>query len=189
VPLDAAAVPGNDPVNPSSLEVLVVVGADGSFTLVEDDGTDDGVARTLLTYSRGSFTVHPATGSLAALPAARTWTVTFLAFDGSPVVPGFASRVERHDGRVSVTVDDVPVDATLTVELGPDPQLAPNDVAGRLFTLLDRAQVGYDLKARIHQVATSDAPLSVRVSHLQSLQLDPPLAEAVGELLLARTTP
>lgn len=189
VPLDAAAVPGNDPVNPSSLEVLVVVGADGSFTLVEDDGTDDGVARTLLTYSRGSFTVHPATGSLAALPAARTWTVTFLAFDGSPVVPGFASRLERRDGRVSVTADDVPVDATLTVELGPDPQLAPNDVAARLFTLLDRAQIGYDLKARIHQVATSDAPLSVRVSHLQSLPLDPPLAEAVGELLLARTTP
>ena len=84
--------------------------------------------------------------------------MTFLAFDGTPVVPGFAGRLERHDDRVSVTVDDVPVDATLTVELGPDPQLAPNDVAGRLFTLLDRAQISYDLKTRIHQIATSDAP-------------------------------
>ena len=131
--------------------------------------------------------MHPADGLLAALPATRTWTVTFLAFDGTPVVPGFAGRLERHDGRVSVTVDDVPVDATLRVELGPDPQLAPNDVADRLFTLLDRAQISYDLKTRIHQIATSDAPLSVRASHLQSLALDPPLATAVGELLLART--
>lgn len=188
VPLDGAAVPGNDPVNPAALEVLVVVGADGSFTLVEDDGAD-GVARTALTYSQGTVTVGPATGSVGFLPDTRTWTVTFLAFDGAPVVPGFTSRVERHDGRVSVTVDDVPVGATLTVELGADPQLAPNDVAARLFTLLDRAQTGYDLKARIHRIATSDAPLSVRVSHLQSLRLDPPLAEAVGELLLARTKP
>ena len=38
VPLDGAPVPGNDPANPAALEVLVVVGADGSFTLVEDDG-------------------------------------------------------------------------------------------------------------------------------------------------------
>ena len=186
VPLDGAEVPGNDPVNPSSLEVLVVVGADGSFTLVEDDGAD-GIARTTLTYSQGTLTVAPPTGSVDCLPATRTWTVTFLAFDGTPVVPGFASRTERHDGRVSVTVDDVPVHATLTVELGPDPQLTANDVAGRLFTLLDRAQISYDLKTRIHQIATSDAPLSVRASHLQSLALDPPLATAVGELLLART--
>ncbi|KQY23470.1 glycoside hydrolase [Cellulomonas sp. Root485] len=186
VPLDGAPVPANDPVNPSALEVLVVVGADGSFTLVEDDGAD-GIARTTLTYSQGTLTVAPPTGSVDCLPATRTWTVTFLAFDGTPVVPGFASRTERHDGRVSVTVDDVPVHATLTVELGPDPQLTANDVAGRLFTLLDRAQISYDLKTRIHQIATSDAPLSVRASHLQSLALDPPLATAVGELLLART--
>jgi len=179
-------VPGNDPVNPSSLEVLVVVGADGSFTLVEDDGTTDGIARTVLTLSGGTFTVAPASGRVDGLPAARTWTVTFPAFDGAPVVPGFASRVVRRDGGVSVTVDDVPVGATLTVELGPDPQLAPNDVAGRLFALLDRARISYDLKTRIHQIATSDAPLSVRASHLQALQLDAPLAEAVGELLLAR---
>lgn len=187
VPLDGATVPGNDPVNPASLEVLVVVGADGSFTLVEDDGTDAGIARTGLTLSDGTFTVHPATGSVAALPATRSWTVTFLAFDGAPVVPGFTSRLSRSEGRVSVTVDDVPVDATLTVGLGPDPRLTPNDVAARLFTLLDRAQIEYDLKTRIHQIATSDAPLSVRVSHLQSLQLHAPLADAVGELLLART--
>jgi alpha-glucosidase (family GH31 glycosyl hydrolase) len=186
IPLDGAAVPGNDPVNPTSLEVLVVVGADGSFTLVEDDGTDTGVARTTLTSTGGTFTAHPAEGSVGALPATRTWTVTFLAFDGVPTGPT-GSSVVRGDDRVSITVPDVPVGEALVITLDPDPQLAPNDVAGRLFTLLDRAQIEYDLKTRIHQIATSDAPLSVRASHLQSLQLHPPLASAVGELLLART--
>ena len=71
--------------------------------------------------------------------------------------------------------------------VGPDPQLSANDVAARLFALLDRAQISYDLKTRIHQIATSDAPLTVRASHLQSLGLDPALGTAVGELLLARS--
>ncbi|KQY43072.1 glycoside hydrolase family 31 protein [Cellulomonas sp. Root137] len=189
VPLDAAEVPANDPVNPPALEVLVVVGADGSFTLVEDDGSASGTASTPLSFSQsaGTFTAGPATGALDCLPATRSWTVTFLSFDGSPVVSGFAATQTRTGGRVSVTVEDVPVGATLTVDVGADPQLSANDVGARLFALLDRAQISYDLKTRIHQIATSDAPLTVRASHLQSLGLDPALATAVGELLLARS--
>ncbi|WP_456823290.1 TIM-barrel domain-containing protein [Cellulomonas sp. P5_E12] len=192
VPLDAAGVPANDPVNPVALEVLVVPGADGSFTLVEDDGSVEGVATTPLTFSQatGSFVAGPAEGAIACLPASRTWTVTFLASDGSPAasVDGVAcaGSLLRGDDRVSLTVEDVPVGAMLTVTLGDDPQLAANDVAGRLFTLLDRAQISYDLKTRVQTIATSDAPLSVRVSHLQALQLDAPLSAAVNELLLAR---
>ncbi|MEZ0448740.1 glycoside hydrolase family 31 protein [Cellulomonas sp. ICMP 17802] len=199
VPLDAAGVPANDPVNPAALEVLVVVGADGSFTLVEDDGTPAGTASTPLTFSQatGTLTVGPAVGALDCLPATRSWTVTFVAFDGSPTatIGGLtldaldddtAPSLVRTDDRVSITVEDVPVDAVLAVTVGPDPRLGPNDLARRLFALLDRAQIGYDLKARIHAIATSDAPLSVRVSHLQALPLDPPLSSAVHELLLAR---
>ncbi|WP_315095099.1 TIM-barrel domain-containing protein [uncultured Cellulomonas sp.] len=186
VPLDAAAVPGNEPANPSALEVLVVVGADGSFTLVEDDET--GVARTPLTFTQGTgtLTVGPATGALGCVPATRSWTVTFVSFDGSPSVSGYAGTLDRRDGRVSVTVDDVPVDGTLTVTVGPEPQLRADDVDARLFALLDRAQISYDLKTRVYEIATSDAPLTVRASHLQSLRLDPALGTAVGELLLAR---
>ncbi|WP_456844092.1 TIM-barrel domain-containing protein [Cellulomonas sp. P5_C6] len=190
VPLDGAAVPGNDPVNPSSLEVLVVVGADGSFTLVEDDSS--GVASTPLGFAQatGTFSAGPATGSRDCLPPTRTWTVTFLAYDGSPTasVDGVAAdgSLRRTDDRVSLTVEDVPVGATLTVTVGDDPQLAPNDVPARLFALLDRAQISYDLKTRVQSIATADAPLSVRVSHLQALELDAPLSAAVNELLLAR---
>jgi alpha-glucosidase (family GH31 glycosyl hydrolase) len=197
VPLDGSGIPSNDPVNPTTLEVLVVVGADGSFTMVEDDGTSAGIATTPLTFSQatGTFTAGPAVGALGCLQSARTWTVTFVSSDGSPtahVTPpaehpsGSVGELVRDDRRVSITVRDVPVDATLTVSLGPDPRLAPNDVAARLFALLDRAQISYDLKTRIQTIATSDAPLSVRISHLQSLPLEPELSAAVNELLLAR---
>jgi hypothetical protein len=78
------------------------------------------------------------------------------------------------------------VTETLRVTVGPNPELAANDVRGRLFTLLDRAHIQYEAKRRIHSIATSDQPLSVRVSHLQALTLDRALETAVGEILLAR---
>ena len=71
------------------------------------------------------------------------------------------------------------------MSVGARPQLAGNDVPARLFALLDRAQISYAVKSDVLAVATSDAPLAVRVSHLQALELDPALAAAVNEILLA----
>jgi hypothetical protein len=74
----------------------------------------------------------------------------------------------------------------LAVDLGGPPALVDNDVTGRLFSLLDAAQIEFGLKTRIHAIATSNAPLHIRVSHLAALGLEPVLATAVDEILLAR---
>jgi len=196
VPLDAAAVPADELRNPAGLEVLVVVGADGSFDLLEDDDSPaDRVATTPLRLDQaaGVVTVGPATGQTRCLPATRSWTLTFLALDtdaldvaarvdGAPV----PARLLEADDRVSVSVDDVPTGSVLTVSLGPAPRLAPVDVDRRVFELLDRAQIAYDLKSRVHAVAASGAPLHVRLGHLRALGLAPAVAGAVDEVLLAR---
>ncbi len=196
VPLDGAAIPGNDPANPEHLEVLVVVGADGTFTLVEDDGARDGaVSRTGLAFEQasGTFTVTPPDGATGHLPAARTWTVTFPAVGavdptatvaGDEVVP----EVRREATRLSVRLAEVPVAASLTVRLGPDPRPAADDLRGRLFALLDRAQVEYELKSRVLEVATRDRPLALRAAEVMALELEPALASAVAEVLLARAS-
>jgi len=77
----------------------------------------------------------------------------------------------------------------LRVQVGPEPVLAANDVHGRLFALLDRAQIAFETKKAVHAVGTSAEPLSVRLSHLQALTLDRALEAAVGEILLARDEP
>ena len=60
-----------------------------------------------------------------------------------------------------------------------------NDVPGRLFALLDRAQIEYELKVRINEVCCGAAPLAVRLGHLQALAIDRTLEAAVSEVLLA----
>lgn len=200
VPLDAADVPGDDPVEPDALEVLVVVGADGAFTLVEDDGTGDGlddahVARTPLTWDQaaGRLTVGPVTGATGFLPATRSWTATFVsvADDVAPVASVDGADVDAvvartAEGHLRVAVGDVPVGAVVRIGLGPAPTLRPNDVPGRLHRLLDVAQVGYELKSRALAVLTSDRPLHVRLSHLAALPVPPALREALEEVVLAR---
>ena len=204
VPLDGAQVPGNDPVAPEHVEVLVVVGADGRFDLVEDDGTGDGlddarVARTSLVWDEAAATftagpVHGLTGARAdevvaagIVPAVRTWTVTFLALADDVRVEAPGTHVERTaEGHLRVTVADVPAGQEVRVALAGDVGLRPNDVARHVHGILDAAQVDYELKRRVLDVVTSDRPLHVRLSHLAALGAPDALREAVEEVLLAR---
>jgi hypothetical protein len=201
VPLDAAEIPADDPGNPEHLEVLVVVGADGSLELIEDDGTGNGLdpstsVRTPIRFHQadGRLSVGPADGALAAVPSVRSWTLTFLAVADVPVitatVDGVVAPVDtaRTATRTSVTVTDVPAGSALVIDLGAEPRLAPNDVEARLFAFLEAAQIDYTVKTQVQGIATSDAPLHVRISHLHALGLDPALATAVDEILLARAS-
>ncbi|MGN6524400.1 MAG: glycoside hydrolase family 31 protein [Actinomycetes bacterium] len=210
VPLDAADVPSGECGNPESLEVLVVAGVDGSFELLEDDGTgarpeEARVARTPISYSQsgGRIVIGPASGALDAIPERRQWTVT-LVMAARQVAHGIVATVDGSEvpvqvretdvlgaacespTRVSLTVTDVPATARLDLVLAHPAALAPNDVEGQLYRLLDAAQVDYRLKTRIFAIATSEAPLHVRLSHIHALSLTEALAEAVDEILLAR---
>jgi hypothetical protein len=212
VPLDGAAVPGNGVAHPEHLEVLVVVGSDGAFDLVEDaeglparqgelSGTPDdpAEARTPLAFDQvaGRVVVGPVEGDARVVPLVRRWTLTFPALapdgpgadgplvtvDGAPV----DAVVARDDRGLHVTVEAVAPTSRVVVELGPAPRLGDNDVDARVFATLDRARVAYDDKERAHRVLTADWPLPVRVSHLQALGLPRALESALTEILLARS--
>ncbi|KAI4618759.1 hypothetical protein J4E80_005363 [Alternaria sp. BMP 0032] len=104
IPLDAAYRPKSGSPNPEGLEILLAVGADGSFTLIEDDGTghlvDDGgfsiisdegheesaddtvrFAHTPITYkqSTGVIKIGPTTPENPAIPKNRSWKIRLLA--------------------------------------------------------------------------------------------------------------
>jgi alpha-glucosidase (family GH31 glycosyl hydrolase) len=104
IPLDAARRPISGSPNPEGLEILLVVGASGSFNLIEDDGTgthvDDGgfsildaegaesddAGVTFVTtpiryeHGRGVVTIGPADSSSACVPKTRSWSVRVLAW-------------------------------------------------------------------------------------------------------------
>jgi alpha-glucosidase (family GH31 glycosyl hydrolase) len=103
IPLDGARRPLSGSPNPECIEILLVVGADGSFTLIEDDDTgtsvDDGgfhmvededvdSADETVRFSYTPITYRQATGVIkigptspigGAIPKTRTWKVKVLA--------------------------------------------------------------------------------------------------------------
>jgi hypothetical protein len=104
VPLDGAWRPKSGSPNPESLEILVVVGADGSFTLLEDDDTgthvddmgfsmvdldaesDDSNVKFISTpivykHATGVLQIGPATpADTSVVPKSRDWKIRFIAY-------------------------------------------------------------------------------------------------------------
>jgi alpha-glucosidase (family GH31 glycosyl hydrolase) len=125
---------------PSVVELTVYPGADGDFTLAEDND-DDRWALTRVTYddASGEVTVHETVGHREALPEDRTYRVEVV--------------------RPTTTATE------------------------RVFALLDRAQVGFDLKDRIYRLIRTSEPADA-VLALQGLDLPPYLLGALSEILL-----
>lgn len=197
LPLDAAAIPANDPVSPDGLDLHVVPGADGSFVLIEDDGRPGGAtARTALRWSdaEGTLTVRP-DGDTSVLPSTRDWTLT-LHTAARPDTDSVWARIDGArvpvqtdqdtSGRTRLTVRQVPVDAVLELSAGARVELSAPPVEDVVFRVLDVARIGYDLKTHAYRVATADQPLHVRLTHLAALDLPAAVASAVREALLAR---
>lgn len=199
IPLSAADSPPNGTENPTALDILIVPGADGAFELIEDDGAGSGldpatVVRTPISYDErsGAVTIGPAVGNPDVVPARRTWTVTLLGRRTEQVRATIdreaaEASVAPAGRRTQVTVAEVRATAGLTVAFL-DPIPVGSEVADRLFILLDRAQIGYELKQRVFEVATAEQPLAGRLSYLLALALPAALATAVTELLLADAT-
>lgn len=191
--------------NPAALEVVVAPAADGALDLAEDvedhdvaagdpvtggDGSGDDLggtgpaARTPLRWdaAAGRFTVGAVQGEAAAVPATRTWTLTFLALlpDGPVTAGGAPLAVTGEDGRWCVTVT-APAAEGVVVETGPL-RVGP-DRRAAVREVLERAQCGNPGKLEAWQVVSRDADAAERIAELGAVDLPEDVRAAVTELL------
>ncbi|MBN9620788.1 MAG: glycoside hydrolase, partial [Actinobacteria bacterium] len=142
--------------SPERLELLVAPGASGHFDLVEDrgDAGSDRVATTTITWAQdhGELCIDAVRGDVDAVPAGRTWVVTFLAEPpGGPVtVDGVQADVDVAAGRFSVTVRSRRETATV-VRLGG--LSTPGASPAAVRELLDAAQLDHRTKLQAWQAA------------------------------------
>lgn len=195
IPLDANGEPGNGGVNPDKIEILVVVEADGSFTLLEDDGNGSSAAevnfmKTPITYShsKGQLTIGPSTGPGSS---SREWLIRFLAVNEltspSVTVDGTKREVKQEqvqNGSV-LHLGKLPADTTTVVSLGETPALSEVNAEEFIRPILADAQIRFDLKEDIWEIVTRNAPTTQKVSSLLALDINENLRDAVLEYVLA----
>lgn len=214
IPLDGELEPGNGGFKPDSIEVLLVVGADGRFELVEDDETgkevrDVDFTRTVMSFSQatGELSIFPKTenpnslsspsSTIAAttLRGTRSWAVRLLGCSSQEAIQLFVDGVESAPDAISkertptglrISLGTHSVQSGLTVKLGPSPQLDTLWPAHRIKTLVKDAQIDLDLKSEIWAVVSEKGkPLNIILSDLYALGLDAKVLSSIQECLLA----
>lgn len=198
VPLDGDWVPKNGAKNPRRFEILVVVGADGAFDIVEDeedtDGSEDALRTTPIKFTQatGVIEIGPERGHGAGGLRSCYFNMLGVIECTSVVVRvggGQEKRLEakREAGGLVVQVGEVPTDEEITLCLGPNPQLALNRPLPLIESTIQSAQIAYELKDAIWSAVTAGGPddIAAKLGRLQAVDMDDNIRFAVTELLLA----
>ena len=199
VPFDSAETLKNGCPIPASIEINLVVGANGHFELVEDDGK--GSASQEIRFSRTSISYDDPTGTLTIDPPSRPlienreWSIALVAYTLSlksssisatangKTVP-INTKVGNHGTILSLGV--IPSTEAIVIKLGVEsPQLNITDAKGAIWSLLSLAQIGHVTKEEVWTIVDGDSPLKSQLSGLEGLDLDPAVHGAVLEFLLA----
>lgn len=170
----------NQTDNPKDLEVVIFPGATNTFTLYEDNGTDQAYetgayAETTFSLDWEARTLHVRiTGDTSVLPEGRNITILMRGVTGEVdyTQDTQTSRlvVEEFEGETTV---NLPVDMTKN-----------DNRIERLYRFLDRAEISYDLKDRLYRTAAAKTRLEAWLFDLHALELDRDLQDAIMELML-----
>lgn len=150
------AAPGTRPADlPEEFELWIVLGADGEYVLVEDDGgLHPRTATTRIRWedATGTLTVAAAEGDPSVLPAARSWRLRF--------VGGQVDAVGDRDattGAVTVEAGSGAVTEELRWSADAPPRPGSNDATRRITDVLTRARTAGAHKTTVARILAEES--------------------------------
>lgn len=205
VPLtDNAEACKNGTALPQSLTLRVFAGADGTFTLYEDDGLTnaylDGQGVTTELRFRWKtdtdasvFSVVPDSNGASFLPASRQYTVCFTGVNdiGHVIVKSKDKEIiakkeyDESSRTLSITIPAQPVNECIEICFPEGLSLAKNRTTESLYALLNDCTIAYEQKEQIYRTVLSAADPALAICELQTMQLPTELMGALMEVLLA----
>lgn len=155
VPMQVHNQKDNSLGNAEALEIIIAPGANGSFTLYEDDGesleyTCGHFAKTKLTLdwtdNKATFTIHPTEGDLSLVPEKRNYKLVFRGFKkcgGHSYCSDTNSVIVELDSVGSAN------GASITLENCSGLVHDNSDCRARIVDILTRAQCEVEIKDKI----------------------------------------
>ena len=196
VPLTADACVENAAVNPEQLLVLLFAGADGSFTMYEDDLeeqriADSSKAETEFIYTEGDACrlEIKTTDENHILPENRKYTIRLYGVEKAQKVTVLANGksidhtvcYDEKTGSVIVQLSET--EPELVVEVVADKRQKGVGLEKEVFGVLDQAQIAYDLKKDAYDVIRNGRTVPEILARLHMLPLSDSLYGALLEIL------
>lgn len=191
----------NQTGSPESLLIRIFAGANGEFTLFEDDGNSceedqKGFAETHLSFEwdslnqRATFKINRPREHTEVLPKKRSYRLEFTGMQKGSEVDVFLngelgnSAVSEIDQSLVIEIPAVEklTEVYITVKKA---FLKENDVKTELFDFLKQIKLSYTTKELIYSLVDSEKNQRKVLTELQSLNLPEPVIEAISEILWA----
>ena len=197
VPLDLLLTPDNGCKNPEGYEVLVVVGKDGKYTIIENerdnvqagDKKNEHVSEIEWNQGDGRLTIKS--------PLPKGWAVRFVSVLETSQAPSVsvngtaASKAKvsvekdgRFPGLVISLSEAVEANSTITIDIGAEPQLGVWDHSRKLEDLITALQINFAMKDNIWSAIQSKQPDVVKMGRLLGLALETEVAGPLVEYLV-----
>lgn len=183
--------------NPIKLHIYVYTGADGSFTLYEDDNLTidyqkEKCVRTNYRWREKECCLYidAAEGEMNLIPEKRDYIITFCGIKDVQSIEKVAADGSRTEllaekkENVSVVMKDVPVNEGVALCLKGRVD-TENEIVGRCFEILDRAAIEYELKREIFSRIEACMDKTVMLDELRDMELNVDLYDALTEMIVA----
>lgn len=189
--------------NPEELEVHVFAGANGTFTMYEDDGdsseqSNKGFVTTKMTLDWNkeneitSFCIERPEGYTEILPEKRAYSLVFVGFKAVEEPEVFCNGerikvdilIEEEKNSIVVKLPAVNVNTEIKVQFK-EAVISGNNYEKQLFDFLNKAQIPFSTKEQIYLVVQRGKNTSKVMGQLQAMNLEVELLEAVSEILWA----
>ena len=187
--------------NPKHLEIRVYAGADGAFTLYEDDNVSCGYeqgdcAKTPMEVcwaDKKAFTLHPIEGNTKLLPEKRAYTIRVIGStaekavilkNGNEIEAQVTYCAKCHELCVALT--DVTAEDTVEIRLPEDAAVVDNPIMEQVDALLNMAEIPFMQKEVLFALMDKcKGQLNVLAGELQAMDLDDGLRGALLEIVTA----
>lgn len=201
IPIEGKNEPSNGCKNPSNFEILIVVGQNGRFSIIENERDDygDGKGKAQRVFDiewnqeLGRLTVKS--------PVRRRWSFRFVSLLEIPVGPNvfvngsqvlkahFEIQKQHMPPGIFITLPDIEADSTITIAVGKNPQLQVLDHIPAMSKLLLQAQIEYSAKDIIWDILRAEQAAVVKLGRLLAAGFKTTLVGPFVELLVADSRP
>lgn len=187
--------------NPRHLELRIFCGADGDFTMYEDDGIsldyEEGAFCTTRYHldwnGKKCFVIEPAQGNVSPIPSYRDYTLSFYGIPADSIqsisIGGQEAVCQQSfDERrqiLTVHLEQCAVNDAVAITFRSETVLLENNLLDLAYAAINRAQIPFATKEKSYRILKSDADKDCKLSNIEAMVMPDAMKSVLREFLLA----